>query len=161
MKRRIGLLSALFAAILLFTGCAAPEKKDPVQDGSSRSEGLNDKKPQPDTQSALSPSAPTSDTKGASSPSAPTPDTESKSSPPSLNPAPEAQKTEMSTVTYLITTKNGCNVRSGPKEKSKRLVTLKRGVKLQKIGQSENWYNIILPSGEKGWIHKDLVKNAN
>jgi len=78
------------------------------------------------------------------------------------NPIPtsKAQKTEKPTGTYLITIKDGCNVRSKPNGKSKIMATLKKGQILQKIDQLENWYNIILPSEEKGWIHKDLVKNT-
>jgi uncharacterized protein YgiM (DUF1202 family) len=161
MKKRIGFYSALFAAILLFTGCASLEKKDAVPAESSRSENLAIKEPtsdsqkalprsSPDTNAQLPQSAPDSSTKSALLPSAPNP-----------IPAPETLKTEKPAVTYLITTKNGCNIRSEPKEKSKRITTLNRGEKLQKIGQLENWYNIILPSGKKGWIYKDLVKNAD
>jgi SH3-like domain-containing protein len=83
-------------------------------------------------------------------------------SPSAPNPIPtsKAQKMEKPTGTYLITIKDGCNVRSKPNGKSKIMATLKKGQILQKIDQLENWYNIILPSGEKGWIHKDLVKNT-
>jgi uncharacterized protein YgiM (DUF1202 family) len=164
MKSRIGLYSVLLAAIL-FVGCAPLEKKDAAPTGNTKSEDLNnaipaeskrsedlnnaipaksinsedlnDKKPKPDTQSELSPSAP------------------------DPIPAPEIQKTEKPAVTYLITTKNGCNVRSKPNDKSKIITTLKRDQKLKKLDQFENWYNIILPSGKKGWIHKDLVKNTD
>ena len=92
-----------------------------------------------------------------------TADSQSTLSPavPNPIPPPEMQKTEKPAVTYLITTKNDCNVRSQPNGKSKRITTLNRGQKLQKISQFENWHNIILPSGKKGWIHKDLVKNVD
>lgn len=83
-------------------------------------------------------------------------------SPSAPNPIPtsKAQKTEKPTATYLITNKNGCNVRSKPNGKSKVMAKLKKGQIVQQIDQLENWYNIILPSGEKGWIHKDLVENT-
>ncbi len=69
--------------------------------------------------------------------------------------------TEKPAVIYLITTKSSCTVRSEPNGKSKVSTTLKRGQKLKQVSQLENWYNVILPSGEKGWIHKDLVKNTD
>jgi hypothetical protein len=69
--------------------------------------------------------------------------------------------TEKSSVTYLITTKSSCTVRSEPNGKSKVITTLKKGQKLKKIEKLENWYSIILPSGGKGWIHKDLVKDSD
>ena len=129
MKRRIGFYSALLAAILLLMACASLEKNDAVQAGSGRSEALNDKTPTPDTQSALSPSKSNPDTQSALSPSKPNPDTQGALSPSKPNPAPgpEAQNTENPVVTYLITTKNGCNVRSEPREKSKLITTLKKG----------------------------------
>ena len=155
MKRQIGFYGALLAA-MLFLGCAAVETKDDVPAASTKSEELK-----PDTQSAA-PSTPTPDMQSAA-PSTPTPDTRSSASPPAPRhvPAPEIQKTETPAVAYLITTKNGCNVRSEPKEKSRRIATLNRGQKLQKIGQVEDWYNVILSSGKKGWIHNSLVKNMD
>ena len=150
MKSRIGLYCALLAAILLFVGCASVEKKDAVPAESSRSEDLTAKEPRPDSQSALPPSSTVTNTQSVLSPSVTKP-----------IPAPETQKPEKPTVTYLITTKNGCNVRSEANGKSKVITNLKRGQKLQKLDQFEDWYNIMLPSGKKGWIHKDLVKNVD
>lgn len=110
------------------------------------------------TQSALPPPAPN-----------PIPATaaQSKETQPAVIPAAEPKVgtkpviTEKPSVTYLITTKSSCTVRSEPNGKSKVITTLKRGQKLKQLNQLENWYNIILPSGEKGWIHKDLVKTTD
>lgn len=149
MKSRIGLYSAFLAA-MLFVGCATAEKKDAVPAGSGsevvteaapagsgRPEEVTDKKQKPDTQSTASPSAP--------------------------KPVPvrEAQKMEKPAVAYLITTKNGCNVRFQPNEKSRIITTLKKGQRLQKLDQFENWYHVVVPSGRKGWIHKSLVNDAD
>jgi hypothetical protein len=150
MKRRIGLCSALLAAIL-FVGCATAEKKDDVPTGSSRSEEVKEAVPAGSGGSEeVTAKKPKLDAKSASSPSAQ-----------KAVPVPSVQKTEKSEITYLITTKNGCNVRSQPNEKSKIITTLKRGQKLQKLDQFEDWYSVTAPSGKKGWIHKDLVKSAD
>jgi hypothetical protein len=38
--------------------------------------------------------------------------------------------------------------------------TLKKGTKVEKIGQSGNWVNVKLPSGESGHIFHELVKEV-
>ncbi|MHB8907785.1 MAG: SH3 domain-containing protein [Syntrophales bacterium] len=150
MTRRIGLYSVLLAA-MLFVGCATAEKKDAVPAGSSKSEEVREAAPTASTGAEdATAKNPKLNAQGTSSPSAP-----------NSVPVPEAQKTEKPAVTYLITTKNGCNVRSQPNEKSKIITTLKRGQKLQKLDKFENWYNVTVPSGKKGWIHQSLVKDAD
>lgn len=111
------------------------------------------------TQSALPPPPPSH----IPAPAARATETQAAVIPPAAKPKIETKPviTEKPSVTYLITTKSGCTVRSEPNGKSKVITTLKKGQKLKKLDQLENWYNIILSSGEKGWIHKDLVKNTD
>ncbi len=111
------------------------------------------------TQSALPPPAPSP----IPAPAAQATETRAAVLPPAAESKVETKpvRTEKPSVTYLITIKSGCTVRSEPNGKSKVITTLKKGQKLNKLNQLENWYNIILPSGEKGWIHKDLVKNTD
>lgn len=60
---------------------------------------------------------------------------------------------------YVITLKNS-NVRVKADPKSKIITTLKKGTKIEKIGQSGNWVNVKLPSGESGYILHELVKEV-
>lgn len=60
---------------------------------------------------------------------------------------------------YVITLKNS-NVRAEADPKSKIITTLKKGTKVEKIGQSGNWVNVKLPSGESGHIFHELVKEV-
>jgi uncharacterized protein YgiM (DUF1202 family) len=93
-------------------------------------------------------------------PVAPSPRQEAASLPLLILAPKEAQAAVIPpSVTYLVTT-SACNVRSEPNVKSKVITTLKKGQKVEKLDQLENWCNIKLLSGEKGWIHKDLVKET-
>ncbi len=79
-------------------------------------------------------------------------------------PAPEPKKEEVKpapapVAVYVITLKNA-NVRSEPDLKSKILVTLKKGTKVEKIGQTADWVHIKLSSGKTGWIFHKLVKEV-
>ena len=58
---------------------------------------------------------------------------------------------------YVITLKNS-NVRQEPDLKGKVMTTLKKGTKVEKIGQTGNWVNVKLSSGETGYIFHELVK---
>jgi len=62
-------------------------------------------------------------------------------------------------VKYLIIIKNA-NVRSEANVKSKIITTLKKGEKVQKLGKLNNWFNVKLPTGQTGWIFKDLVEEV-
>jgi uncharacterized protein YgiM (DUF1202 family) len=92
--------------------------------------------------------------KQAPSPGTPTaPPTEPKKE--EVKPAPPPAPTEV----YVITLKNA-NVRKETNPKSKIITTLKKGTKVEKIGQSGNWVNVQLPSGESGHIFHELVKEV-
>ena len=62
--------------------------------------------------------------------------------------------------THLILLKNS-NIRTEPSTKSKVITTLRKGGIVVKVDESGNWFNVRLPSGEKGWISKGLVKEVN
>lgn len=79
-------------------------------------------------------------------------------------PPPEIQKEETKPAPlpapaqiFVITLKNA-NVRTEADPKGKIITTLKKGTKVEKIGQTSNWVNVKLPSGETGYIFHELVK---
>ncbi|MGB9699869.1 MAG: SH3 domain-containing protein [Thermodesulfobacteriota bacterium] len=79
-------------------------------------------------------------------------------------PPPEPKKEEVKpapapVAVYVITLKNA-NVRSEPDLKSKILTTLKKGTKVEKIGQTGDWVHVKLLSGKTGWIFHELVKEV-
>ena len=76
---------------------------------------------------------------------------------PTPPPAPEERKPEPApAVVYLITIKNS-NIRTEPTAKSQIITTIKKGTKLEKIGESPDWFKVRLPSGETGHIYRPLV----
>lgn len=60
---------------------------------------------------------------------------------------------------HLVTIRDS-NIRSEPNMDCKILAIAKKGQRLEKIGESGNWFNIKLASGETGWVFKDLVKEV-
>lgn len=50
------------------------------------------------------------------------------------------------------------NIRSGPSMKDKVLTTVKKGDKLEVLGEIGSWYNVKLPDGTQGWIYNKLVE---
>lgn len=50
------------------------------------------------------------------------------------------------------------NIRSGPGMKHKVLTTVKKGDKLEVLGEIGSWYNVKLPDGTQGWIYNKLVE---
>jgi len=59
-------------------------------------------------------------------------------------------------VIYLVTTVKS-NVRARPSTKSYIISTINKGTKLEKIGESREWFKVKMPSGEIGHIFKPLV----
>ena len=81
-------------------------------------------------------------------------------------PSPEPKKEEVKPApapapiaVYVITLKNA-NVRSEPDLKSKIITTLKKGTKVEKIGQTGDWVHVKLSSEKTGWIFHELVKEV-
>lgn len=85
---------------------------------------------------------------------------------PGRAPAPAAQSSpgqvtrETLETGFVVLLKNS-NVRAEPSTRSKIIVTLPKGEKLAKIGDTGTWVNVRLPSGETGWILKSLTKDAD
>ena len=75
---------------------------------------------------------------------------------PEVAPAPPPAPVEI----YVVTLKSNVNVRQEPTTQSKVITTLKKGTKIEKMGQTGNWVNVKLPSGEMGWIFHELVEEA-
>jgi hypothetical protein len=59
---------------------------------------------------------------------------------------------------YSIIAKGGGRIRLQPNITSRILITLKTGTKVEKIDQEVGWLKVKAPSGETGWIMKNLVK---
>ena len=57
----------------------------------------------------------------------------------------------------VITSKEKCNVRSGPGTKFKILFTTGKGIPFKILKQKGNWIHVQHADGDKGWIHKSLV----
>lgn len=82
--------------------------------------------------------------------------------PPPASPEPKKEEVKPApapTAVFVITLKNS-NVRSEPDLKSKIITTLKKGTKIEKIGQTGDWVHVKLPSGKTGWIFHELVKEV-
>jgi curli biogenesis system outer membrane secretion channel CsgG len=50
------------------------------------------------------------------------------------------------------------NIRSGPGTEYGVISSVRQGEKLTVLGEKEDWYNVELPDGKKGWIYKELAK---
>lgn len=61
---------------------------------------------------------------------------------------------------YYVTTERA-NLRAEPDTRGKKILTLKKGARLKKISDSGDWIKVELPSGEKGWVHKELLFTAD
>jgi len=62
-------------------------------------------------------------------------------------------------IIYLVTRKNA-NLRERPSTRSKILLTLKAGRKVEKIQESGNWVQVRIWETTTGWIFKDLLQEA-
>ena len=50
------------------------------------------------------------------------------------------------------------NIRSGPGMKHKVLTTVKKGDRLEVLGEIGSWFNVKLLDGTQGWIYNKLVE---
>lgn len=57
-----------------------------------------------------------------------------------------------------VVTSNTANIQSEPNELSKALFTLSSGVTLRVINEDQQWLNVKLPNGSKGWVKSEEVK---
>ena len=86
-----------------------------------------------------------------------------KSQPTTVRPSPPPTTTKLKATTseksdsiYLITIKNS-NIRAAPNTKSQIITTVKKGTRIEKIGESRDWFKVRLPSGKIGHIYKPLA----
>jgi uncharacterized protein YgiM (DUF1202 family) len=52
------------------------------------------------------------------------------------------------------------NIRAAPTIESEIIAVVKKGTKLEKLGESGNWFNVRLASGKVGYIHKSLIRTS-
>jgi SH3-like domain-containing protein len=60
-------------------------------------------------------------------------------------------------ISSVITTKDKCNVRSGPDKKYRVVFTTEKGVAFKVINRKDNWIHVRHPDGDEGWIFKSLI----
>jgi SH3-like domain-containing protein len=60
-------------------------------------------------------------------------------------------------ITAVITTKDKCNVRTGPGMKNPIAFTVERGIPFKVLRRKGEWLHIEHSDGDRGWIHKSLV----
>ena len=78
--------------------------------------------------------------------------TNSAPSTPKLKPTSPEKSDRIYIVTITYST-----IRAMPTTKSQILTTIKKGTKIEKIGESRDWFKVKLPSGEIGHVFKPLV----
>ncbi len=60
-------------------------------------------------------------------------------------------------ISSVITTKDKCNIRSGPGTGYEIVFTAERGIPFKIIKRKGNWIYVRHTDGDKGWIYKSLV----
>lgn len=63
----------------------------------------------------------------------------------------------LSKVQYAIVMEPTVNINSSPSTGSSKLFVLHEGTKLKVEEEKDNWYEVSLPNGNKGWIKKELI----
>jgi len=78
--------------------------------------------------------------------------TEEKWLPPAVNPAQEEEK-----IVWVMV--RSANIRDGPSTQSKVIAGAKWNDKLSVIEEREQWYQVKLPNGQDGWVHRSLCSS--
>jgi len=60
-------------------------------------------------------------------------------------------------ISSIITTKDKCNIRSGPGTGHEIVFTAEKGIPFKVIKRKGNWIYVRHADGDKGWIYKSLV----
>ena len=63
----------------------------------------------------------------------------------------------LGTTPSVITKKDVCNIRSGPKGDDPLVATVGAGIPFKIIEKKSPWINVEHADGDKGWIHESLV----
>jgi hypothetical protein len=74
-------------------------------------------------------------------------------------PEPAAKAISPQPKIFLITKRNA-NLREGPSDRAKIILTLKPGRKVEKIGESGSWVQIRIWETTTGWVQKELLQEA-
>jgi hypothetical protein len=104
------------------------------------------------------PPAPSREIQVASPPPAPSPAKEA--APGAPRPEPGAKAISPKPKNFLVTKVNA-NLREEPSPQSKIILTLKPGRKVEKIGESGNWFQIRIWGTTTGWLQKELLGEAS
>ena len=65
---------------------------------------------------------------------------------------------DVSAKTMYVIEINWVNIRSGPTMEHKILTRVKSGDALKILDENEEWYYVLTPRGEEGWVIKSLLK---
>jgi hypothetical protein len=78
-----------------------------------------------------------------------------------ISPRPEQTANAVAPKTEIfLFTKRNANLRERPSTRSKIILTLKPGRKVEKIGESGNWVQVRIWETTTGWIFKNLLQEA-
>jgi len=66
-------------------------------------------------------------------------------------------KSLLQKIPTVITTRDKCNVRSGPSTKQEIVFNIGKGIPFKVLKRQDSWIHIQHADGDKGWIHKSLV----
>jgi uncharacterized protein YgiM (DUF1202 family) len=110
---------------------------------------------------AVSPPTPpvVAETKPEAAPPPPAIKTETAAAPEPVPPGRPEIKEE--TISKSLVAAAPTNVRLAPSTQSKIVAVLKKGERVEKIGESGNWSKIKLPSGMDAWVFTDFLQPAS
>ncbi|HIE15931.1 MAG TPA: tetratricopeptide repeat protein [Bacteroidales bacterium] len=69
-----------------------------------------------------------------------------------------SEKKKITTHNTAIIFSPTVNIKSSPDEQGTNLMIIHEGIKVIIVDSLQNWYNIILPDGNEGWLKKDDIK---
>jgi len=72
---------------------------------------------------------------------------------PQPEPTPEPQKK-----TYAVVAATTLNVRAKPDTSAPILAKLRSGEKVEVLSKSQGWFQVVTPSGIKGWVSADFIR---
>jgi SH3-like domain-containing protein len=66
-------------------------------------------------------------------------------------------KSLLQKISSVITTKENCNVRSGPDTRFEIVFTVDKGIPFKVLKREGSWIQIQHADGDKGWVHESLI----
>lgn len=66
-------------------------------------------------------------------------------------------KSLLGKIKTVITSKDKCNIRTGPGTRYKIILTVEKGIPFKVLKRQKGWIKISHADGDQGWIHNSLV----